>query len=74
MIKKVVINLEFLVDSYYEWKDEKGDLQQYVKTRLDKIKEEVYSNARRKQVSMSCFISEFSLSDLFTDEVLNEDA
>ena len=37
---------------------------------IDKIKEEVYSNARRKQVSMSCFISEFSLSDLFTDEVL----
>ena len=40
MIKKVVINLEFLVDSYYEWKDEKGDLQKYVQARLDKIKED----------------------------------
>ena len=38
IIKNRLMNLEFLVDSYYEWKDEKGDLQQYVKTRLDKIK------------------------------------
>ena len=37
-MKKVIMNLEFLVDSYYEWKDEKGDLQEYVKSRLDKIK------------------------------------
>ena len=40
IIKNRLMNLEFLVDSYYEWKDEKGDLQQYVKTRLDKIKRE----------------------------------
>ena len=40
IIKNRLMNLEFLVDSYYEWKDEKGDLQQYVKTRLDKIKED----------------------------------
>ena len=40
IIKKVVMNLEFLVDSYYEWKDEKGDLQKYVEARLDKIKKD----------------------------------
>ena len=30
-------NLEFLVDSYFEWKDEKGDLQHYVKQRVEKL-------------------------------------
>ena len=40
MMKRSLLNLEFLVDSYYEWKDEKGDLQEYVKARLDKIKKD----------------------------------
>lgn len=30
-------NLEFLVDSYFEWKDEKGDLKRYVEERVEKL-------------------------------------
>lgn len=33
-------NLEFLIDCYFEFKEEKGDVQAYVKQRIDKIKEE----------------------------------
>ena len=30
-------NVEFLVDSYFEWKDEKGDLKKYVEQRIEKL-------------------------------------
>ena len=32
-----LLNLEFLIDCYFEFKDEKGDVQKYVKERIDKI-------------------------------------
>ena len=35
-----ISNIEFLIDSYFEWKDEKGDLQKYVEARLDKVKKD----------------------------------
>ena len=30
-------NVEFLVDSFFEWKDEKGDLKKYVEQRIEKL-------------------------------------
>jgi hypothetical protein len=30
-------NVEFLIDSYFEWKDEKGDLKKYVEQRIEKL-------------------------------------
>ena len=30
-------NVEFLIDSYFEWKDEKGDLKKYVEQRIKKL-------------------------------------
>ena len=32
-----IANVEFLVDSYFEWKDEKGDLKKYVEQRIEKL-------------------------------------
>ena len=32
-----IANVEFLVDSYFEWKDEKGDLKKYVEQRIKKL-------------------------------------
>ena len=32
-----IANVEFLVDSYFEWKDEKGDLKKYVEERIEKL-------------------------------------
>ena len=32
-----IANLEFLVDCYFEYKDEKGNVKKYVKQRLEKI-------------------------------------
>ena len=28
-----IANVEFLIDSYFEWKDEKGDIKKYVEDR-----------------------------------------
>ena len=39
-IKRINHNIayvEFLVDSYFEWKDEKGDLKKYVEERIEKL-------------------------------------
>ena len=39
-IKRVshnVANVEFLIDSYFEWKDERGDLKKYVEQRIKKL-------------------------------------
>ena len=39
-IKRVshnIANVEFLIDSYFEWKDEKGDLKKYVEQRIKKL-------------------------------------
>ena len=39
-IKRVshnIANVEFLIDSYFEWKDEKGDLKKYVEQRIEKL-------------------------------------
>ena len=32
-----IANVEFLIDSYFEWKDEKGDLKKYVNDRIKKL-------------------------------------
>ena len=32
-----VANVEFLIDSYFEWKDERGDLKKYVEQRIKKL-------------------------------------
>ena len=32
-----IANVEFLIDSYFEWKDEKGDLKKYVEDRIEKL-------------------------------------
>ncbi len=37
IINHNIANVEFLIDSYFEWKDEKGDLKQYVKDRIEKL-------------------------------------
>ena len=36
-ISHSVANVEFLIDSYFEWKDEKGDLKKYVEQRIEKL-------------------------------------
>ena len=35
-----IANVEFLIDSYFEWKDEKGDLKHYVEQRVKKLSKE----------------------------------
>ena len=37
MLIQRLVNLEFLVDCYFEFKDEKGDVQKYVEQRIEKI-------------------------------------
>jgi hypothetical protein len=37
IINHNIANVEFLIDSYFEWKDEKGDLKEYVKDRIEKL-------------------------------------
>jgi len=32
-----ISNIEFLIDSYFEWKDEKGDIKKYVEERIKKL-------------------------------------
>ena len=32
-----VSNIDFLIDSYFEWKDERGDLKKYVEQRIKKL-------------------------------------
>ena len=32
-----IANVEFLIDSYFEWKDEKGDIKKYVEDRIKKL-------------------------------------
>ena len=40
-----IANLEFLVDCYFEMKDEKGDVKKYVKQRLEKLNKERTSSS-----------------------------
>ena len=40
MLLQRLTNLEFLIDCYFEFKEEKGDVQAYVKQRIDKIKKD----------------------------------
>ena len=48
-------NLEFLVDCYFEFKDEKGDVQKYVEQRIEKINKDRVGdnkhNDRQQEVS-----------------------
>ena len=37
-------NLEFLIDCYFEFKDEKGDVKKYVEQRIKKIDKDRVSN------------------------------
>ena len=37
IINHNIANVEFLIDSYFEWKDEKGDLKKYVEQRIKKL-------------------------------------
>ena len=50
-----LVNLEFLVDCYFEFKDEKGDVQKYVEQRIEKINKDRVSdnkhNDRQQEVS-----------------------
>ena len=32
-----IANVEFLIDSYFEWRDEKGDIKKYVEDRIKKL-------------------------------------
>ena len=38
-------NLEFLVDCYFEFKDEKGDVKKYVEQRIEEINKDRASNS-----------------------------
>ena len=38
-------NLEFLVDCYFEFKDEKGDIKKYVEQRIEKIDKDRAKNS-----------------------------
>tara|TARA_R100001163_G_C5054602_1_gene191134 strand:+ start:1610 stop:1783 length:174 start_codon:yes stop_codon:yes gene_type:complete len=53
-----LLNLDFVIDSYFEWKEETGDFKKYVKERVDKVREEnenrasdSKSNDRQQEVS-----------------------
>ena len=46
MLLQRLANLEFLVDCYFEFKDEKGDVQKYVKDRIDKINKDRASDSK----------------------------
>ena len=39
-----IANVEFLIDSYFEWKDEKGDLKKYVNDRIKKLNKDRDNN------------------------------
>ena len=55
MLIQRLINLEFLVDCYFEFKDEKGDVQKYVEQRIEKINKDRVGdnkhNDRQQEVS-----------------------
>lgn len=42
-----IANLEFLVDCYFELKDEKGDVKKYVEQRLEKLNKDRASSSKR---------------------------
>ena len=42
-------NLEFLVDSYFELKDEKGDIKKYVEQRINQINKDRASDRVRDE-------------------------
>ena len=37
LVRNNIANIEFLIDSYFKWKDEKGDLKHYVEQRVKKL-------------------------------------
>ena len=55
MLIQRLVNLEFLVDCYFEFKDEKGDVQKYVEQRIEKINKDRVGdnkhNDRQQEVS-----------------------
>ena len=48
-------NLEFLVDCYFEFKDEKGDVKKYVEQRIEEINKDraSYSKSNNGQQKVS---------------------
>ena len=42
-----IANLEFLVDCYFELKDEKGDVKKYVEQRLEKLNKDRANSSKR---------------------------
>ena len=40
MMQASLLNLDFVIDSYFEWKEETGDFKKYVKKRVDKVRKE----------------------------------
>ena len=46
MLFQRLANLEFLVDCYFELKDEKGDVKKYVQQRIEKINKDRASNSK----------------------------
>ena len=41
-----IANLEFLIDCYFEFKDEKGDVKKYVEQRLKKLDKDRASSSK----------------------------
>ena len=53
MLFQRIANLEFLIDCYFELKDEKGDVKKYVEQRLkklnkDRTKSSKHNNGQQK--------------------------
>ena len=55
MLFQRLANLEFLVDCYFELKDEKGDVKKYVEQRIEKLNKDRASDSegddRQQKVS-----------------------
>ena len=40
-----LLNLDFVIDSYFEWKEETGDFKAYVKQRVEKVRKQTENRA-----------------------------
>ena len=46
MLLQRLTNLEFLIDCYFEFKDEKGDVKKYVEQRIEDLNKDRASNSK----------------------------
>ena len=44
-MQKNLLNLDFVIDSYFEWKDEKGDFKKHVEQKVAQIKKDAKKRA-----------------------------